>query len=126
MLKKFRFYVIISAAVALVVLLLNRDRKEFTTPNDNQVEILVPPETAAETATESETPPPPVETKIPDDLTLISGIGPKISSVLQDAGVNTFDQLAGMSVESLEQILDQAGIRLGKPDTWIQQAEELT
>jgi len=57
-----------------------------------------------------------------DDLTRIAGIGPKISSVLQDVGIMTYSQLADSDVDRLRQILDESGIRLANPDTWPEQA----
>jgi large subunit ribosomal protein L21 len=59
----------------------------------------------------------------PDDLTPIEGIGPKINKVLQDAGITTFAQLAKTKVSQLEQILNEAGLRLAKADTWPEQAK---
>ena len=59
----------------------------------------------------------------PDDLSKIEGIGPKISSVFQSAGIATFAQLAQSDVSDLQQILDDAEIRLGDPATWPQQAK---
>ncbi|MEZ4595303.1 MAG: 50S ribosomal protein L17, partial [Chloroflexota bacterium] len=51
------------------------------------------------------------------------GIGPKISSVLNDAGVQTFAQLAEMTPEALRQILDDAGLSaINDPTTWPEQA----
>ncbi len=58
----------------------------------------------------------------PDDLTKIEGIGPKIAATFQGAGINTFEQLAAADVERLQEILDNAGIRLGNPATWPEQA----
>lgn len=60
-----------------------------------------------------------------DDLEVISGIGPKISTILQAAGIHTFAQLAQMDATQLWPILDQAGIRLAKPETWVEQAQAL-
>ena len=59
---------------------------------------------------------------IPDDLKLIEGIGPKISSLLNAAGIYTFAQLAATPVADLQAILDKAGLRLGNPATWPEQA----
>ncbi len=62
----------------------------------------------------------------PDDLKLIEGIGPKISGVLQAAGITTFAQLAGTEVERLKQILAEADpnlLRLADPTTWPEQAK---
>ncbi|MCO6452148.1 MAG: hypothetical protein J5I90_15310, partial [Caldilineales bacterium] len=41
-----------------------------------------------------------------DDLRVIEGIGPKIASVLNDAGIFTFAALAASDPETLRQILD--------------------
>lgn len=64
---------------------------------------------------------PPTE---PDDLTKIEGIGPKISGLLQAAGITTFAQLAQIDVDRLQQILAEAGprFRLADPASWAQQA----
>jgi predicted flap endonuclease-1-like 5' DNA nuclease len=62
----------------------------------------------------------------PDDLTRIEGIGPKIASVLQAAGVLTFAQLAETDVTRLEEILEAESPRLRRlsdPSTWPEQAE---
>jgi predicted flap endonuclease-1-like 5' DNA nuclease len=64
----------------------------------------------------------PVEGPPADDLTRIAGIGPKISNVLQGAGIATYAQLAATDVDRLRQILDESGIRLANPDTWPEQA----
>jgi predicted flap endonuclease-1-like 5' DNA nuclease len=61
----------------------------------------------------------------PDDLKRIEGIGPKISSVLQAAGVATFAQLAVADVDQLRDILERENpnlLRLADPTTWPQQA----
>lgn len=58
----------------------------------------------------------------PDDLKRIAGIGPKISGVLQEAGIRTFAQLAVTNASQLKQILQEAGIRSADPSTWPEQA----
>lgn len=58
-----------------------------------------------------------------DDLTRIEGIGPKIASILQAAGITTFTQLAEAEVSRLKQILQEAGLRLADPGTWPEQAK---
>ena len=63
----------------------------------------------------------PASTK-PDNLRKIEGIGPKIQVTLQAAGIETFSQLATSKPEDLKQILVDAGIRLGDPTTWPEQA----
>ncbi len=59
-----------------------------------------------------------------DDLRIIEGIGPKISQLLNEAGISTFAQLASADIEDLRRILANAGsrFRLAKPDTWPEQA----
>lgn len=62
--------------------------------------------------------------KGPNDLTVVEGIGPKISELFNNAGVTTFAQLAKQTVPQMQKILDEAGARykLAKPTTWAQQA----
>lgn len=62
------------------------------------------------------------ETQIPDNLTLIEGIGPKIQSILHEAGVKSFAQLAEMAPIAIKELLTNAGLRLGVTDTWPEQA----
>ncbi len=59
----------------------------------------------------------------PNDLTMIEGIGPKIQSVLQAAGIKTFAQLANMAPEKIKETITEAGVRLGVTDTWPKQAK---
>jgi predicted flap endonuclease-1-like 5' DNA nuclease len=59
---------------------------------------------------------------LPDNLEIIEGIGPKISSVLQAAGVTTFKQLAALEAAKISEILANAGVRLADPATWPEQA----
>jgi predicted flap endonuclease-1-like 5' DNA nuclease len=78
-----------------------------------------------EAATEVEAPQESDEPPTPDKLTRIEGIGPKISSVLQAAGITTFSQLADTTPEQIEQILEESDPRLrrlAKPATWPEQA----
>jgi large subunit ribosomal protein L17 len=84
----------------------------------------VPPEKVAEAAPASAQPTDtaPKTPVAADDLTQIEGIGPKTSGVLQNAGISSFDQLAAANTSSLKQILQAAGLRLGDPTTWPEQA----
>lgn len=58
----------------------------------------------------------------PDDLKMLEGVGPKVASVLNAAGIVTFAQLADASVESLQSLLDEAGYRYMNPASWPEQA----
>lgn len=76
-------------------------------------------------AEEEVAPSAPPEPPQPDDLKRVEGIGPKISGVLQAAGITTFGQLAGTDVDRLNQILEEADpnlLRLADPTSWPQQA----
>lgn len=59
-----------------------------------------------------------------DDLKKIEGVGPKIAGLLNDAGINTFGDLAGTKQGKLRKILDDAGPRykIANPGTWPKQA----
>lgn len=75
------------------------------------------PATAAEPSATAEAAPPK-----PDNLTRIEGIGPKIASLLQEANIATFDQLAAAEVSRLEEILEAADLPMIDPTTWPEQA----
>jgi predicted flap endonuclease-1-like 5' DNA nuclease len=62
------------------------------------------------------------EKPVPDDLTVIEGIGPKISALLQAAGITTFAKLAATETSQIQKILTAAGLRLADPGTWAEQA----
>lgn len=77
----------------------------------------------AEPAAEEKSAPSELEPQEPDNLRRIEGIGPKLSSVLQEAGITTFVGLANVTADELRQILDDAGIgRISDPSTWPEQA----
>ncbi len=59
-----------------------------------------------------------------DDLKAIEGIGPKIASLLNNAGINTWKELANCSIEKIQKVLDDAGksYTLANPGTWPKQA----
>jgi NADH-quinone oxidoreductase subunit I len=62
----------------------------------------------------------------PDDLKLVEGIGPKISGVLEAAGIKTFAQLAETKVDRIKEILEEADpklLQLADPTTWPRQAK---
>ena len=63
-------------------------------------------------------------TRPADDLTLIEGIGPKISQLLQTAGVTTYAALAATARVALVNILAAAGPRyqMHDPTSWPEQA----
>ncbi|MGZ9166356.1 MAG: 50S ribosomal protein L21 [Anaerolineales bacterium] len=58
-----------------------------------------------------------------DDLTRIEGIGPKVATILSEAGIATFEALSSAKVEDIEKILTDAGLQMMDATTWPQQAE---
>jgi predicted flap endonuclease-1-like 5' DNA nuclease len=60
-----------------------------------------------------------------DDLEIVEGIGPKIAELFRSQGVKTFAQLAAMTPEQIQPMLDAAGpnFRLANPQTWPDQAD---
>lgn len=64
------------------------------------------------------------KSSLPDDLTRIEGIGPKTAEVLNNNGIHTYTFLSETSLDSLTQILEEAGsayLRHGH-ETWAKQA----
>ena len=59
-----------------------------------------------------------------DDLTVVEGVGPKISDLLIAAGITNFVQLASAKISTIEELLKAAGSRyaLANPGTWSEQA----
>ena len=64
-----------------------------------------------------------VEPVEPDNLARIEGIGPKVASVMQAAGFQTFAQLADANVSNLEEILAANKLQMMKPGSWPKQAK---
>lgn len=62
-----------------------------------------------------------------DDLTVVEGIGPKISELCRGIGIETWRGLADTDSADLRAMLDAAGPRyqIHKPETWPRQAELL-
>jgi large subunit ribosomal protein L21 len=60
-----------------------------------------------------------------DDLKVIKGIGPAIEKKLNDAGIATFEALAGLTVEELENILGSTKRLVQEKENLIAQAETL-
>ena len=78
---------------------------------------------AAEVADEK----PKAKRKVPkeDDLKIIEGIGPKLESILKEAGITDWKVLAGSDPEKIREILEGAGSRfkMFNPTTWPKQAQ---
>ncbi len=62
-----------------------------------------------------------------DDLTVVEGIGPKITELCNAIGITTWAELASAEVETLQSMLTDAGSRfqMHKPGSWPGQARLL-
>ncbi len=58
----------------------------------------------------------------PDDLQRIEGIGPKVSRVLNEAGITTFEALSRANPAEVQKTLNDAGLQMMNPEGWIEQA----
>lgn len=60
-----------------------------------------------------------------DKLTKIEGIGPKVAEALNNAGINSFAELAAKNAEEIRTILDasEGHFNSQDPTTWAQQAD---
>lgn len=57
-----------------------------------------------------------------EDLKIVEGIGQKTEELLHEHGILNLEQLAATDVETLQEILNDAGFNLAVPDTWPEQA----
>jgi predicted flap endonuclease-1-like 5' DNA nuclease len=61
----------------------------------------------------------------PDDLKVIKGIGTVIERKLNDAGIQTFEQLGNLTPAQLRRILGNSIERLANEESLLQQARDL-
>ena len=60
----------------------------------------------------------------PDDLKLLVGIGPVLENVLIEGGITTYEQLAGSTVEQIQDILPDLHDARVEKENWIGQAAD--
>ena len=115
-------WIIIIIVVILVVWwLMSRSAQKYEADFEVRHEEEAPApeaEEVAEAAPEAEAVPPE-----PDDLASLEGIGPKVNSLLQAAGITTFAELAGADVSRLEEILEANDLQFMDPASWPEQAK---
>ncbi len=58
-----------------------------------------------------------------DDLTSLEGIGPKVSKILNAAGIHSFNDLAKAKADDVDKVLDEAGLHMMDSEGWIEQAK---
>lgn len=61
--------------------------------------------------------------KLADDLTLLEGIGPKVSQILNEAGYLTFADLAKADSAEVDKVLDANRLQMMDSAGWIEQAK---
>ena len=62
-----------------------------------------------------------------DDLTKLTGVGPKLAEILSEGGFTTYASVAAASVEAIQKVLEAAGSRYASKDPapWIEEAKGL-
>ncbi|WP_437127411.1 50S ribosomal protein L27 [Maribellus mangrovi] len=62
-----------------------------------------------------------------DDLTKLTGVGPKLAEILAEGGFTTYAEVAAASVEAIQKVLEAAGSRYASkdPQPWIEEAKGL-
>lgn len=62
-----------------------------------------------------------------DDLTKLTGVGPKLAEILAEGGFATYASIAAASVEDIQKVLEAAGSRYASkdPQPWIEEAKGL-
>jgi predicted flap endonuclease-1-like 5' DNA nuclease len=113
-------FIVVVIVILVILLLWYQTRQSSKTTKDSHKTAEHTPAPVEPLLTSA--PVEPVEVK-PDNLKIVEGIGPKIESILHGAGILTVAQLAESEPAKLKQILDAAGLRLGDPATWPEQAK---
>lgn len=114
----------LGAATRIVGLLVAHHFETGGTLEDFDLGSLVRPTTTTQQHAAT-APQPAAKASLPDDLTKIEGIGPKIAALLASAEIRTFADLAASSPKKLQAILTRAGphYRMHDPVPWLGQAE---
>ncbi|MFC2026047.1 helix-hairpin-helix domain-containing protein [Chloroflexota bacterium] len=127
--KRYRFFILLGMILILVWL---RKKQEEPTTTGIKTGLVIPDvETEPLPARAPTFPDEKIELEQPeentaDDLTIISGVGPKMSKALNSFGISTFSQLAASDPNEIKQHLEDSGYRLGDPKSWIEQAQALS
>jgi len=65
----------------------------------------------------------PMPEKSADDLKVLEGIGPKVARILNEAGINSFADLANADAAEVDKVLDANGLQMMDSAGWIEQAK---
>ena len=123
--KWFLIFIIFIVVLAIALIIMARFSKKDAAELEHHEEEVHLDQTrlASAAVVDPEPEPEPVSTPAePDDLKKLEGIGPKVSSLLNENGIFTFAQLAETPVDKLEEILDANKLQMMHPGSWPQQA----
>ncbi|MEB8434438.1 helix-hairpin-helix domain-containing protein [Cocleimonas sp. KMM 6892] len=69
----------------------------------------------------------PTASSAKDDLTAISGVGPKVAEMLNSLGINAYSEIAAMTPKQILEKMDTLDVKNRRFDTstWPAQAKEL-
>lgn len=124
----FLIFIIFVVVLAIALIIMARFSKKDAAELEHHEEETHQAEASLASATVVETEPEPESEPVsasvePDDLKKLEGIGPKVSSLLNENGITTFAQLADTPVEKLEAILAANKLQMMHPGSWPQQAK---
>lgn len=57
-----------------------------------------------------------------DDLKKLEGIGPKVATILAEAGIDSYTDLVKAGAKNVDKLLDDAGLQMMDSAGWIKQA----
>jgi predicted flap endonuclease-1-like 5' DNA nuclease len=65
---------------------------------------------------------------IPDNLELLKGVGPKVTAMLKDMGITSFEEVANWTPADVREIDSKLGAFAGRisRDNWVDQAKLLS
>ena len=127
----FNFWVLMPLVASLLVdysIHVTREGKAEETKGDStDVKVEIPATSDEPPAPSPQPPATQSPAPLPDDLTKIKGIGPKVASLLNESSIINFAQLSTIPITELQAILDKAGsrYRIIDPVTWPEQAKQM-
>lgn len=127
----FNFWVLVPLVASLLAdysIHVTREGKAEETKGDSiDVKVEIPAISDEPPAPTAQPPAMQSPSPLPDDLTKIKGIGPKVASLLNESSIINFAQLSTTPITDLQTILDEAGsrYRIIDPATWPEQAKQM-
>ncbi|HKI88689.1 MAG TPA: 50S ribosomal protein L27 [Draconibacterium sp.] len=127
--RKNRSYVSVDPIVDVDVAVAEAPKAKAPVAEEKPKKEAAPKAEAKKEVKEAATPKAEVKKEEPkaDDLTKLTGVGPKLAEILTEGSFTTFAAIAAASVEDIQKVLEAAGSRYASKDPapWIEQAKEL-